>query len=675
MSSIVRFSTILLFLLSLSIIVKAQQPREPLYYVCSNTTAFTPNSTYQTNLNKLLSSLSNNANNSIGFFNISSGQQPDDVYGSFLCRGDVSTDVCQDCVTFATQDIVKRCPIEKVAIVWYDECLLRYENQSFISTMDQTPELYMWNTQNISTSDQVRFNGLLASTMNNLATEASTAASGEKKFAVKEDSFTSFQKLYSLVQCTPDLSTSDCGQCLQTAISNLPSCCGGKQGGRVLYPSCNIRYEVYLFFNATALEPPPPAPSPVVPLPPPPTGLGAKPQIEGKRGISTVTIIAIVAPIAVATVLFSLGCCYLRRRKKYEAVQEDDARNEITTAESLQIDLNTIEVATNKFSADNKLGEGGFGEVYKGTLPNGQEIAVKKLSRSSGQGAEEFKNEVALLAKLQHRNLVRLLGFCLEGAEKILVYEFVPNKSLDYFLFDPEKQAQLDWSRRYKIIGGIARGIVYLHEDSRLRIIHRDLKASNILLDRNMNSKISDFGMARIFGVDQTQGNTSRIVGTYGYMSPEYAMHGQFSVKSDMYSFGILVLEIISGKKNSSFYQIDGVDDLVSYVWKHWRDGTPIDVLDPVLKDSYSRNEVLRCIQIGLLCVQEDPTDRPTMATVALMLNSFSVTLPVPQRPAFFLHSRSEPTMPMKGLESDKSTTKSIQWSVDEESITEVYPR
>ncbi|KAK0579377.1 hypothetical protein LWI29_025359 [Acer saccharum] len=171
--------------------------------------------------------------------------------------------------------------------------------------------------------------------------------------------------------------------------------------------------------------------------------------------------------------------------------------------------------ASPMFPATNGKKRGGFGEVYKGVLPNGQEIAVKRLSKRSGQGVEEFKNEVVVVAKLQHRNLVRLQGFCLEGEEKILVYEFVPNKSLDYFLFDLEKQRQLDWNTRYKIIGGIARGILYLHEDSRLRIIHRDLKASNVLLDGDMNPKIADFGMARIFGVDQTQGNTNRIVGTY----------------------------------------------------------------------------------------------------------------------------------------------------------------
>lgn len=239
---------------------------------------------------------------------------------------------------------------------------------------------------------------------------------------------------------------------------------------------------------------------------------------------------------------------------------------EMSTVGSLKFDLSTIEAATNNFFDDNKIGEGGFGPVYKGVLANGTEVAVKRLSKSSGQGSHEFVTEVILMAKLQHRNLVRLLGFCLEDEERILIYEFVPNKSLDHFIFDPNRQGHLDWVKRYKIIEGIARGMLYLHHDSRLRIIHRDLKTSNVLLDQDMNAKISDFGLARIFGVDQTQASTNRIVGTYGYMSPEYAVRGQFSVKSDVFAFGVVVLEIITGKKSSSFFDQDDRDDLPHFV-------------------------------------------------------------------------------------------------------------
>ncbi|XP_052290615.1 cysteine-rich receptor-like protein kinase 10 isoform X2 [Citrus sinensis] len=662
-----KFFMLFLFVIYLSISFQSSftAAADPTYayHVCSAN--FTGNSTYQTNRNLLLSSLPTNASRgngySSGFYNETTGQDPNKVYGLFLCRGDQTASSCQDCVTFATRDLVQRCPDGKQTIIWYDQCLLRYSNRSIFSTMDTVPYVSLLNTQNVT--DRGRFNQILASLMSQVVNQA---VNNSRKFATRTANFTALQTLYSLAQCTPDLSSSDCNVCLQAAIAELPNCCSGKTGAQVLIPSCIVRYEFYPFYNLSATSPPPPAPRNILLFP------------AGKSGISSSTIIAIVAPIAVTAVLFIVGLCYFIRKakNKYNAVPEVNADNDITTLESLQFDFETIEVATNNFSTDNKLGEGGFGEVYKGVLPSGQEIAVKRLSRSSGQGGQEFKNEVVLVAKLQHRNLVRLLGFCLEGEEKILVYEFVPNKSLDYFLYEPEKQQQLDWSRRYKIIGGIARGILYLHEDSRLRIIHRDLKASNILLDAEMNPKISDFGMAKIFGVDQTQGNTNRIVGTYGYMAPEYAMHGQFSVKSDVYSFGVLVLEIITGKKNSSFYQTDGAADLLSYAWKHWRDGTPLQLLDSNLTDSYSRNEVIRCIQLGLLCVQEDPAERPSMATIVLMLNSYSVTLPSPQHPAFFIGSRTERDLPTKEFEcSDKSTSKSIPWSVDEASITEVYPR
>ncbi|KAF8411257.1 hypothetical protein HHK36_003804 [Tetracentron sinense] len=314
------------------------------------------------------------------------------------------------------------------------------------------------------------------------------------------------------------------------------------------------------------------------------------------------------------------------------------AEDNMKQREGLEIPLFNFEnmvIATNNFHVANKLGQGGFGPVYKGKLLDGREIAVKRLSRSSGQGIVEFKNEVAVISKLQHRNLVRLLGCCTEGGEKMLIYEYMPNKSLDAFLFDPTKQELLDWRKRFHIVEGIGRGILYLHRDSRLKIIHRDLKASNILLDKELNPKISDFGMARIFGGDQDQANTRRVVGTYGYMSPEYAMEGQFSEKSDVFSFGVLLLEIVAGRRNSSFSHHEESLSLMRYAWKLWNEDKIFALVDPTIYDPCFETEVLRCIHVGLLCVQEFARDRPTVSTILAMLSSEIATLPTPKQPAF----------------------------------------
>ncbi|XP_058211363.1 G-type lectin S-receptor-like serine/threonine-protein kinase B120 [Rhododendron vialii] len=293
----------------------------------------------------------------------------------------------------------------------------------------------------------------------------------------------------------------------------------------------------------------------------------------------------------------------------------------------------SVSAATDNFSDANKLGEGGFGPVYKGKLLKGYEVAVKRLSRKSGQGLEELQNEAMLIAKLQHNNLVRLLGCCIEKDEKILIYECMPNKSLDFFLFDPIRYGILNWELRVNIIEGIAQGLLYLHQYSRLRIIHRDLKASNILLDKDMNPKISDFGMARIFEGNGSHA-TNRIVGTYGYMSPEYASEGLFSIKSDVFSFGVLLLEILSGKRSTGFYNSDSLN-LLGYAWDLWKSGRGEGIKDPILPDIPSTNMLRRYVNIALLCVEESAADRPTMSNVVSMLSNEQALLPSPKQPAF----------------------------------------
>ncbi|KAM3714650.1 hypothetical protein ACB098_01G353300 [Castanea mollissima] len=353
-------------------------------------------------------------------------------------------------------------------------------------------------------------------------------------------------------------------------------------------------------------------------------------------------IIIVCSAILLTAMLALRLVTYVRRMKLRKEgmniIRQNDYNNE-DKKEDMELpifDLITISNATDNFASNNKLGEGGFGSVYKGTLLGGQEIAVKRLSKNSGQGLNEFKNEVILIAKLQHRNLVKLLGCCIQEQEKLLIYEYMHNKSLDSFIFDQWKSRLLDWRMRHNIIGGIARGLLYLHEDSRLRIIHRDLKASNVLLDNNMNPKISDFGLAKTFGGDQTKADTNRIVGTYGYMPPEYAGYGQISVKTDVFSFGVLLLEIVSGKKNKELCNYGQCLNLLGHAWKLWIEDKPMELIDEflILGDSCILSEVLRCIHVGLLCVQQRPEDRPNMSSVVLMLSSDN-SLPNPRQPGF----------------------------------------
>ncbi|KAK4604682.1 hypothetical protein RGQ29_012947 [Quercus rubra] len=331
------------------------------------------------------------------------------------------------------------------------------------------------------------------------------------------------------------------------------------------------------------------------------------------------------------------------------------------------LSLSTIKVATNDFSSANKLGEGGFGPVYKGILPSGQEIAVKRLSKTSTQGHEEFANEVALTARLQHINLVRVLGFCIEGDEKMLIYEYMPNKSLDLYLYDQIRQHVLDWRKRVHIIEGITQGLLYLQEYSNFTIIHRDLKASNILLDKDMNPKISDFGMAKLFGKDEHEANTDRIVGTYGYVPPEYVRKGLYSMKYDVYSFGVLLLQIISGKRNSCYYGTRETLTLLEYAYEKWIVGEGMDFIDPSLDDSSSSCKLITCLQVALLCVQENPVDRPTMLEVYSMLKNDIGAISTPKRPAFSTHIDEKVT--------GRSTLEQGSCSVYDTSISQISGR
>ncbi|KAM3300527.1 hypothetical protein ACQJBY_041508 [Aegilops geniculata] len=617
---------------------------------------FTAGSKYLANINLLAASLPKNAAASPDLFGTAeAGAAPDKVWGLALCRGDANATSCHSCLAQAFRDLPNVCDYSKVATMYYDSCTLHYSNASSDPAPVAALTYRFWEYTNV-TSEKGQFNRLVARLVN--ATADYAAYNSTRRYASGEADFDrEFPKIYSWAQCAPDLTAAQCRRCLAKIMVLLPEYFVDSTGARALQVRCSFRYQTYSFFDGpvmvrlpapsptTGAPAPAPAPAPVavpkVLTPAPPTAYtrGRKYSVPGM-------VLIILLPTLAAINL--VACFFFWRRKRplaktkhsdpsYFADEEDNQ-----SVDSMLIDISTLRVATGDFADSNKLGDGGFGAVYKGILPDGDEIAVKRLSKSSTQGVEELKNELSLVAKLRHKNLVTLLGVCLEQQERLLVYEFVPNRSLDLFLFDAEKHVELDWETRYKIINGIARGLQYLHEDSQLRVVHRDLKASNILLDKEMNPKISDFGIARLFGQDQTHGITKHVVGTYGYMAPEYVMRGNYSVKSDSFSFGVMVLEIVTGRKNNDYCNSEKSQDLLNVIWERWMATTVLGMMDPCMNTSFSESSVLRCIHIGLLCVQENPADRPLMSSVVMMLGSDTVPLSAPSKPAFYVQKASD---------------------------------
>jgi serine/threonine protein kinase len=304
----------------------------------------------------------------------------------------------------------------------------------------------------------------------------------------------------------------------------------------------------------------------------------------------------------------------------------------------LNFSYETLEHATNYFHNSNKLGQGGSGSVYKGILPDGQVVAVKRLFFNTTQWVDHFFNEVNLISGINHKNLVKLLGCSITGPESLLVYEFVANQSVHDHLFGKKDVQPLSWEERYKIILGTAEGLAYLHEESNLRIIHRDIKLSNVLLNDDLSPKIADFGLARLFPEDKTHISTA-IAGTLGYMAPEYIVRGKLTEKADVYSFGVLVMEVVSGRKNNSFSQ--NAHSILQMAWNLYGLGTLYEAVDLSLQGKFEDEEARKLLQIGLLCVQASAELRPSMSMVVKMLKD-NHEIPQPTQPPFLTSSSAE---------------------------------
>ncbi|WJZ96106.1 hypothetical protein VitviT2T_014827 [Vitis vinifera] len=375
-------------------------------------------------------------------------------------RADLTPDTCRDCINNSSHDLRRLCPNYKEAIIYYQTCMFRYSDRSIFGTGEISPRFVgttPGNFPNVTEAIPV-----LQKLLRDLRNQA--ASGGPlRKYATGEATLQG-RVLYVLVQCTPDSQEIQCKDCLDEYIGLIQTNNLTGKGGRadIVGPSCNIRYALYPFCQSLLDAPPPPSssspspsPSPSLtadfPSPAPSNGTTGNGKSNMRR---THVIVIVISPIiSIILIICICICTFLRMQKGRDNVESADG---IVSVESLEFNLNSIRVATENFSDANKLGQGGFGIVYKGMLPNGQDIAVKRLSRDSGQGELEFKNEILLVAKLHHRNSVRLLGFCFEGMERLLIYEFLPNGSLDHFIFDLVRRSQLNWKKRYEIIEGIA---------------------------------------------------------------------------------------------------------------------------------------------------------------------------------------------------------------------------
>lgn len=552
-----------------------------------------------------------------GFGVAVSGSGPDINYGLAQCYGDLSLLDCVLCYAEA-RTILPQCYPYNGGRIYLDGCFMRAENYSFY-------EEYLGPGDKAVCGNTTRKNSTFAESTKQAVSQAVTRASNNQGYArVQLPVPGTNESAYVLANCWETLNASSCRACLENATASILGCLPWSEG-RALYTGCFMRYSDIDFLNDEL-------------------GNG------GSRGSIVIIVVSVISSLVVLGLGVSIGVYIWKRRyimKKRRGSNEARKLARTLNDSSLNFKYSTLEKATGSFDDTNKLGQGGFGSVYKGALPDGREIAVKRLFFNNRHRAADFYNEVNMISSVEHKNLVRLLGCSCSGPESLLVYEFLPNRSLDRFIFDQNKGKELTWEKRYEIITGTAEGLAYLHMNSSIRIIHRDIKASNILLDSRLRAKIADFGLARSFQEDQSHISTA-IAGTLGYMAPEYLAHGQLTEKVDVYGFGVLLLEIVTGRQNNRSKASEYTESLVILTWKKFQAGTVEELYDPNLMlhnhhDNNVKNDVKRAVHVGLLCTQEIPSLRPSMSKALQMLTT-EEHLPRPSNPPFI----DEMTMELK---------------------------
>ncbi|KAK7339547.1 hypothetical protein VNO77_20221 [Canavalia gladiata] len=548
-----------------------------------------------------LSQLVTNNNWGTHFVNISAIP----IFGFAQCFHDLSHTDCLLCYA-ASRTKLPRCLPSVSARIYLDGCFLRYDNYSFFSEdtdpLRDTVNCTSLHGEPLDETQRFELRRSVERVVDGVAIDAVAKVGG---FAVGE-----FKGVYALAQCWNTVGSDGCRDCLRKARKDVKGCLPQREG-RALNAGCYLRYSTHKFYNEEGV------------------GGGGTGSLRS-GGAITAEVLAAAAILMIA--LFGSYAAFTRLSK---IRKENNSFGQISSSiskSSLNYKYETLEKATDYFNSSRKIGQGGAGSVFKGILSNGKIVAVKRLIFNNRQWVDEFFNEVNLISGIEHKNLVKLLGCSIEGPESLLVYEYLPKKSLDQFIFEKNRTQILNWKQRFNIILGTAEGLAYLHEGSKIRIIHRDIKSSNILLDENLTPKIADFGLARCFGADKSHLSTG-IAGTLGYMAPEYLIRGQLTDKADVYSFGVLVLEIISGRRNNVFREDSG--SLLQTVWKLYRLNTLTEAVDSCLGDDFSATEASRIFQIGLLCTQASASLRPSMSQVVYMLINSNIDVPIPNQPPF----------------------------------------
>ncbi|PON84234.1 Serine/threonine protein kinase [Trema orientale] len=538
------------------------------------------------------------------------------MYGLAQCHQDLSHTDCLLCYA-ASRTRLPRCLPAVSARIYLDGCFLRYDNYSFYGeSTDPVHDKVNCSAESGPFHDETSRLKFMADVglVVGSATRAAVASGGFGVAATAKAG----EGVYALAQCWKTVGVEGCRACLEKA-SVAAKKCAPKREGRSMNAGCYLRYSMDKFYSDEREE--------------------EKRRSSSRRRGLTIAIVLAAAAFAMLS-LFGAYAAYARLTKIKAARHNLGQVPFSLNKSSLSFKYETLERATDYFNPSRKIGQGGAGSVFKGTLQNGKTVAVKRLIFNTSQWVDEFFNEVNLISGIQHKNLVKLLGCSIEGPESLLVYEYVPNRSLDQFLFEKNKVQILNWKQRFNIVVGTAEGLAYLHGGSKLRIIHRDIKSSNVLLDENLTPKIADFGLVRCFGADKTHLSTG-IAGTLGYMAPEYLVRGQLTEKADVYSFGVLVLEIVCGRRNCAFTQDSG--SLLHTVWKLYKLDRLAEAIDPCLKNEFPAKDVAKVLQIGLLCTQASVALRPSMDVVVSMLTNKEKEIPIPNQPPFLNASVLDP--------------------------------